>query len=107
MKGGLAKANGLGQKYGVADRVKGATGVSPAPSPALEQESGVEEESETCSPVPSEGRTLGSSVAGKKPPPPPPPKKRNFAPGGDSGMESDGASSAGAPPPIPLASKPR
>lgn len=76
---GLRAANGLNQKYGVADRVNSyASPASPASPPPPQ------------SPTPS-----SPSGVGKKPPPPPPRKKKELTSNSDD------------PPPIPLASKPK
>ncbi|KAF2008988.1 hypothetical protein BU24DRAFT_415347 [Aaosphaeria arxii CBS 175.79] len=79
---GVRAANGLNQKYGLADRVNGLSSPTSPTSPVAE----------------SSTAAHGAAAAGKKAPPPPPPKKRNLA---------GNATGANEPPPIPLASKPR
>ncbi|KAI9842677.1 MAG: hypothetical protein M1837_006962 [Sclerophora amabilis] len=80
---GVKTANGLNQKYGLAERMSNASGL-PGGSPT------------NLSPV-SPSPPL---VAGKKPPPPPlPPKKKNL-----NAAATDAPCS---PPPIPLGSKPK
>ncbi|KAF2660061.1 hypothetical protein K491DRAFT_712098 [Lophiostoma macrostomum CBS 122681] len=75
---GWKAANGLNQKYGVADRVNDYRSPVSPPPPAL-----------TSPTQPTAGGL------GKKPPPPPPPKRKNLTATTDE------------PPPIPLGSKPK
>ncbi|KAI9873008.1 MAG: hypothetical protein M1830_000945 [Pleopsidium flavum] len=84
---GWQSANGLNQKYGIANNVN-----SYATGSASSQVDGA---------PPPLGTSVvsGSSAAAvKKKPPPPPPKKRDLGGSGDDSLE---------PPPLPLASKPR
>ena len=77
--GGLRAANGLNQKYGIADRMNRLNSPASPPPPALQ------------SPT-----QTAPGASGKKPPPPPPPKKKNLA-----------SPTTGEPPPVPLGSKPK
>ncbi|KAK8152983.1 hypothetical protein BKA80DRAFT_40562 [Phyllosticta citrichinensis] len=79
---GMQTANGLNQKYGVLDRVNGASSTPAAPAAPAN------------APMSPPASTPPTGVVGKKPPPPPPPKRKDL--GGSGG-----------PPPLPLASKPR
>ncbi|KAK7529248.1 uncharacterized protein J3D65DRAFT_562549 [Phyllosticta citribraziliensis] len=79
---GMQTANGLNQKYGVLDRVNGASSTPAGPAAPAN------------APVSPPASAPPTGVVGKKPPPPPPPKRKDL--GGSGG-----------PPPLPLASKPR
>ncbi|KAI9726431.1 MAG: hypothetical protein M1828_001253 [Chrysothrix sp. TS-e1954] len=100
---GWKQANGINQKYGVADRARSfgvgaqepadnaAPATSTAPGSTGAQETGVVGQ-----------QTLGAIAAKKAPPPRPPPKRQGLSTSSVSGGTDDTA-----PPPIPLGSKPR
>lgn len=96
---GWQSANKLNSKYGLADKVGGLTGTraSPTPPPGLSQ--GQEQENTPRAPASNRLPDM-AGLAKKKPPPPPPMKKPGLA---SSPVSKD----SGAPPPIPLSSKPR
>lgn len=82
---GYQSANKLNNKYGIADKVGGYAGMTPAAN----------------TPEPIESPTIqmhDNTVVKKKAPPPPPKKKPALAGGADAGE---------GPPPLPLASKPK
>ncbi len=94
---GWKTANGLGQKYGVAQKVGGAFGQSSNELAGAGE--GVRGEQNIVAGAESTGVGLH-----KASPPPPPPKKKAFAP---MEMEENSAGEVNVPPPVPLASKPR
>lgn len=114
VKQGWGKVNGLNQKYGVTDSVRGAVSQGQGLSQSQAGSRGQEQHVMQNGPVGGEGGSAAEAVAAKKaPPPPPPPKKRDLGAARNSaadfaaGSAADGEESAGTPPPIPLASKPR
>ncbi|KAM0129221.1 hypothetical protein ACHAP3_007954 [Botrytis cinerea] len=94
VKSGWASANKLNTKYGIADKVGSYGGISQGKDASAGGHDGNVENSSS----PVGNGSIGQSVLGKKKPaPPPPPKKRSEL----------GAPGNGAPPPIPMATKPK
>lgn len=93
---GYSKAQGVNQKYGVADKVGGFAskfGGGGGGGGGAAQEQGVAP-AEGAAPAPATG------VGKKKPPPPPPKKKPGLAASAAAPAEEDG------PPPIPMSTRP-
>lgn len=86
---GYGKAQGLNQKYGVADKVGGF---------ASQFGGGAQAQQE-----PQETGVVGAAAKKKPPPPPPPPKKK---PGLAAAAAAPAAADEDAPPPIPMSTRP-
>jgi hypothetical protein len=96
VKSGWQSANKLNTKYGISDKVSSYGGVgtmqaSESPSSGIEMRDNTQEHHLNGS---------HEAEAGKKKPPPPPVKRAELT-------SSAGVNQAGAPPPIPLSSKPK
>ena len=108
---GVRAANAANEKYGVADRVggfaAGRTGGAAAAGGGGEDAGGAGGRGHGFGSSNGNMAAAAAAAAGglgkKKPPPPPPPKKKPGLP--DLGRERTGEE--GAPPPIPLATRPQ
>ncbi|KAM0334404.1 hypothetical protein ACHAQA_001430 [Verticillium albo-atrum] len=108
---GVKSANGLNQKYGIADRVGGYTAAAGAGQVGAQQEGVTGRASPAAAPATS-GVGVGSvlpppGILGKKKPPPPPPPKKKPALAGVPQVPRPAGDEDGPPPPIPMSTRPQ
>lgn len=94
---GARAANGVNQKYGVADKVGGFAGRLQGGQQQQQQQ----EQGQTQAPV-QPAATAGAGVVSKKKPPPPPPKKKPGLAAAVASAQAD----EDTPPPIPMSTRP-